>query len=136
MRASVAYVDSWLVELERIAAGSDLATALVTVASVAGRELPIDEDETRAAGRRALLVLASGGDPSRGLDLQGPAVERLADELDAPDRRSALSVGLVRLRDDAIGLPHVSEAVKALIDAPETAWRAYAAAVLAEQLAD
>lgn len=121
-------------ELERLASKADLATALVTVASVAGRDVPLDEDETRAAGRRALLVLASGGDPSRGLDLNGPAVERLAGELDAPQRRSALNTGLVRLRDDAIGLRHVTEAVKALIDAPETAWRAYAAAVLAEQL--
>ena len=121
-------------ELEQIAAAADLATALVTVASVAGRDVPLEEDEARAAARRALLVLAAGGDPSRGLDLGGPAVERVAGELDAPARRSALSVGLVKLRDDAIGLPHVSEAVKALIDAPETAWRAYAAAVLAEQL--
>lgn len=121
-------------ELERLASKADLATALVTVASVAGRDVPLDKDETRAAGRRALLVLASGGDPSRGLDLNGPAVERLAGELDAPQRRSALNTGLVRLRDDAIGLRHVTEAVKALIDAPETAWRAYAAAVLAEQL--
>jgi hypothetical protein len=128
-------MERWLVELERLAAEADLATALVTVASVAGRDVPLDEEEARAAGRRALLVLAAGGDPSRGLDLHGPAVDRLAGELDAPARRSALSVGLVRLRDDAIGLRHVSEAVKALIDAPETAWRAYAAAVLAEQLA-
>lgn len=123
-------------ELERLTSQSDLATALVTVASVAGRDVRIGEEETRGAGRRALLVLASGGDPSRGLDLNGPAVERLAGELDAPERRSALATGLVRLRDDAIGLRHVSEAVKALIDAPETAWRAYAAAVLAEQLAE
>jgi hypothetical protein len=127
-------VDSWLVELERLTSQSDLATALVTVASVAGRGVALDDDEARAVGRRALLVLASGGDPQRGLDLRGPAVERAADELETPERRSALSVGLVRLRDDAIGLPHVTEAVKALIDAPETAWRAYAAAVLAEQL--
>jgi hypothetical protein len=129
-------MEPWLMELEQLAAEADLATALVTVASVAGRDVPLDEDDARGAGRRALLVLASGGDPSRGLDLQGPAVERLADELDAPERRSALAIGLVRLRDDAIGLRHVTEAVKALIDTPETAWRAYAAAVLAEQLAE
>jgi hypothetical protein len=116
-------VEPWLVELERIASQADLATALVTVASVAGRGVPLDDDEARGAGRRALLVLASGGDPTRGLDLNGPAVERLADELSTPQRRSALNTSLVRLRDDAIGLPHVTEAVKALIDAPETAWR-------------
>jgi hypothetical protein len=128
-------MEPWLEELERIAAETDLATALVTVASVAGRDVPLDEQEAHAAGRRALLVLASGGDPSRGLDLHGPAVERLAGELDSPERRAALEAGLAHLRQNAIGLAHVSEAVKALGDAPETAWRAYAAAVLAEQLA-
>jgi hypothetical protein len=129
-------VEPWLVELERLTSQADVATALVTVASVAGRDVPLDDEELRGAGRRALLVLAAGGDPSRGLDLSGPAVERLAGELDTPQRRSALNTGLVRLRDDAIGLRHVTEAVKALIDAPETAWRAYAAAVLAEQLGE
>jgi hypothetical protein len=127
--------EPWLEELERIASEADLATAVVTVASVAGRDVPLAPDDAHAAGRRALLVLASGGDPSRGLDLQGPAVERLADELDAPERRAALQAGLEELRADAAGFPYVSEAVKALVDAPDTAWRAYAAAVLAEQLA-
>lgn len=128
--------EAWLDELEALLAGTDEATAVVTVASVAGRELELDPEELRGAGRRALLVLAAGGDPSRGLDLDGPAVIGLASELDAEERRGALEDGLFRLLEDARGLLHVSETVHALLATPDIAWRAYACAVLAEQLAD
>ena len=128
--------EAWLDQLEATIASAELATALVTVASVAGRDVPLDEDESRAATRRALLVLAAGGDPARGLDLHGPAVERLAEELDAPERRAALADGLAHLRDASIGLPHVTEAVRALLDDGTIAWRAFACAVLAESLGE
>ena len=104
--------EAWLDQLEALLVEADEATAVVTVASVAGRELELDLEEVRGAGRRALLVLAAGGDPSRGLDLDGPAVLTLASDLDAPDRREALEDGLFRLLEDAKGLPHVSEAVR------------------------
>lgn len=81
-------------------------------------------------------MLASGGDPSRGLDLDGPAVTRLADELDEPERREALEDGLFRLLERATGLPHVTEAVRGLLAARDVAWRAYACSLLAEQLGD
>jgi hypothetical protein len=124
----------WLDELESTLAGSDVADAVVTVAFVAGREVPVGLEELGAATRRALLVLASGGDPNRGLDLEGPAVERLADELDAPERRAALEAGLRALATGAGARPHVAETAHALLAAPERAWRAYACAVLAESL--
>jgi hypothetical protein len=127
--------DSWLDELEATLAASDVATAVVTVASVAGRDVPADEEELAAATRRALLVLAAGGDPQRGLDLDGPAVERLADELDSAERREALAVGLRVLAGSAGARPHVAETAHALLDAPDRAWRAYACALLAESLA-
>lgn len=123
-------------QLEELLAASDEATAVATVASVAGRDVSVDEAELRAAGRRALLVLAAGGDPSRGLDLDGPAVTRLAEELDEPERREELEDGLFRLLESATGLPHVSEAVRALLSARDVAWRAYACSLLAEQLGD
>lgn len=128
----------WLSRLEDdLAADSDaLATVLVTLAAVAGREVKLDPDDVRGAGRRALLLLAAGGDPSRGLDLNGRAVETVAQELDAPERRERLRSGIERLREDAAGLPHVSEAVHGLLDAPDVAWRAYACSLLAEELAD
>jgi hypothetical protein len=128
--------EAWLDQLEALLAGADDATAVVTVASVAGRELEVEPDELRGAGRRALLVLAAGGDPSRGLDLDGPAVIGLASELDAPERREAIEDGLFRLLEQAKGLPHVSEAVRGLLAQRDIAWRAYACSLLAEELSE
>ena len=131
---------AWLVQLEAALAGDagheELATALVVLASVAGRDVQIADDQLHGPTRRALLLLAAGGDPSRGLDLHGRAVTALADELRTVDRQLALERGIGDLRPQAAGLPHVSEAVHALIDAPEIAWRAYACSLLAEALTE
>ncbi len=113
-----------------------LATALVVVASVAGAGVPLTEDVKRGAARRALLLLAAGGDPARGLDLHGRAVTVLADDLRTVDRQIALERGIAGLQAAAQGLPHVSEVVHALADAPEIAWRAYACSLLAEELGE
>lgn len=128
--------EPWLQQLEETVASAELAVAVVTVAAVAGRDVELDEDEVRASARRALLVLASGGDPDRGLDLKGPAVETFARDLDDNERRAALEAGLVRLRGDATGLPHAAEAIHALLDDRELAWRAFCCALLAEHLAE
>ncbi len=129
----------WLAELEGSLAddpGTDnLALALVVLASVAGAHVALDENEAHAASRRALLLLAAGGDPDRGLDLHGRAVTALADDLRTVDRQLTLEEGVQALRAQATGLPHVSEVVHALIDAPDVAWRAYACSLLAEELA-
>jgi hypothetical protein len=129
----------WLAELERSLADDpgteNLALALVVLASVAGARVPLDADETHAASRRALLLLTAGGDPERGLDLHGRAVGALADDLRTVDRQLALEGGVQALRAQATGLPHVSEVVHALIEAPDVAWRAYACSLLAEELA-
>jgi hypothetical protein len=128
----------WLVELERSLADDpeedSLAVALVVLAAAAGREVSVDPEERRGAAHRALFLLTAGGDPERGLDLNGRAVTALADELRTVDRQLALEQGIVELRAQAKGLPHVSEAVRGLADAPEVAWRAYAAGLLAEEL--
>ena len=128
----------WLLRLVgSLAEGDDtesLATALVVLASVAGREVAIPEARKKAAVRRALLLLAAGGDPERGLDLHGRAVSALAEDLRDSDRQLVLENGIRDLRQLASGLPHVSEAVHALVDAPDVAWRAYAAGLLAEEL--
>lgn len=114
--------------------GDGLASALVVLASLAGTEVALDEDERHSATRRALLLLAAGGDPSRGLDLNGRAVLALADDLRDVDRQHELEEGLRGLRQDSTGLPHVSEAVRALLAAPDIAWRAYVASLLVEDL--
>jgi hypothetical protein len=130
----------WLHELERSLAGEAgteaLALALVVLAAAAGREIEIGEDELQGAGRRALLLLAAGGDPERGLDLNGRAVTSLAEDLRTVDRQLALEQGIADLRVQAEGLPHVSEAVHALSETPDVAWRAYACSLLAERLSE
>jgi hypothetical protein len=130
---------SWLSDLEqRLASGPEanvLAEALVVLAAAAGKEIELDEDEVRAATRRSALLLTAGGDPLRGLDLRGRAVESLSADLDDAARRASLTRGLTALREEAVGLPHLSEAVHALLEDGETAWRAYACSLLAEALA-
>jgi hypothetical protein len=131
---------SWLAELERSLAESDetdaLATSLVVLAAVAGENVAIDEGEMHGACRRAVFLLAAGGDPERGLDLHGRAVTAVAEELRTVDRQLALEQGIADLRAQAKGLPHVSEAVHALADAPDVAWRAFACSLLAEKLGE
>jgi hypothetical protein len=130
-------VSDWLAQLEnRLAEGAEeaLAEALISLAFAAAGDLDIPDDERRAAGRRALVMLAAGGSPVRGLDLDGRAVTALAIELETPERLETLDAGLQLLRGQAGGLPHVSEALRGLAEAPDVAWRAYAAAVLAEEL--
>ena len=96
------------------------ADELVPLAWLAGRSVPIAEEELHGAVRRAMLLLAAGGDPHRSLDLDGRAVTSLADELDTPERREALLQALHGLGADA---------------EPELAWRAYACSLLADELA-
>jgi hypothetical protein len=97
-------------------------------------ELPISEAELNASRRRAMFVLAAGGDPHRELDLNSVAADRLAVELDSPECRKALQGALSAL--DATGLPAVSEGLSALLDEPELAWRCLGLALLADELAD
>jgi hypothetical protein len=130
----------WLETLERSLAEDEgteaLATGLVVLATVAGRDVYVDEDEAHGAARRALLLLSAGGDPDRGLDLHGRAVTTVADDLRTVDRQIALEEGLKQVRLQAEGLPHVSEALHGLLDAPDVAWRAYAAGILAQALGE
>ncbi len=104
------------------------------LATVAGAKVVIDETERRGATRRALLRLAAGGDPTRGLDLNGPAVTELAEELREIDRQIALEKGFREIAAQSKGLPHVSEALHGLMHAPDIGWRAYCCGLLAEDL--
>ena len=130
----------WLADLERSLSEDEgtegLATGLVVLATVAGREVHVDEDEAHGAARRALLLLSAGGGPERGLDLHGRAVTAMADDLRTVDRQLALEDGLKQLRLQAEGLAHVSEALHGLAEAPDIAWRAYTAGILAQALGD
>jgi hypothetical protein len=112
---------------------SDLDLGVTLAWLVRGR-VTIGEDELHAARRRAMFVLAAGGDPHRDVGLDSVAAERLADELDTPERRQELLEALGSL--EMQGLPRVEAAVRRLQDDPETAWRTLALALLADEIAD
>ena len=97
-------------------------------------DLPIADAELNASRRRAMFILAAGGDPHRDLDLNTVAAERLAGELDSPERRQALHDALGTL--GAEGLPAVQDGLSALQTDPELAWRCLGLALLADELAD
>jgi hypothetical protein len=115
------------------ARSAELLTVLVWL--VVG-EIPVEDAERKAALRRAMLVLAAGGDPHRDVGHDDVAVERLAAELDTPERRSGLDAALRALAAGAEGLPVISEALAALLAEPDLAWRTYALSLLADELAD
>jgi hypothetical protein len=104
------------------------------LAFVAGGEVELGEDELRSARRRAMLVLAAGGDPRRELELDSRAVLVLAGDLDSPERRRDLRAGLGALRAAASGLQRVSTLLDELEADSALAWRAFAWALLAEEL--
>ena len=108
----------------------------VALAWLVRDEVGIDEDDLNASRRRALFVLAAGGDPHRELDYESVAAERLAQELDTPERRVALAAALDRLVPEAAGLPAVTEALALLRGQPDLAWRSLALALIADELAD
>jgi hypothetical protein len=108
---------------------------LPLLAYAAGLDVDLGADGD-GAKRRAVLLLAAGGDPHRDLDLDGRAVTALAADLDDPARRAELLAGLDALAMFAVGLPKVSAAISFLLDDPDLAWRAYAAAVLADALGE
>jgi hypothetical protein len=81
-----------------------------------------------------MFVLAAGGDPHRDLGPGSVAAERLADELDTPERRAQLATALDELPAD--GLPVVTAAAESLRSDSELAWRSFALSLLADELAD
>jgi len=123
-----------LEELERSGLDPRSSELLVVLCWLVHDRLAIDEDELNGARRRAMFVLAAGGDPHRDVDLDSIAAERLAGELDTPGRRAQLAAALEDLPAD--GLPAVTAAVESLRADPELAWRSFALSLLADELAD
>lgn len=122
---------SRLAELEQ--SDLDLRVALVWLVR---DEVGIDEDDLNASRRRAMFVLAAGGDPHRELDSDAVAAERLAGELDSPERRAALAEALDGLMAEAEGLPAVTASLGVLRSQPDLAWRSLALALLADEIAE
>ena len=112
----------------------DGAAAMLSL--VALDEIGFDADELSASVRRALLVLAAGGDLRRELTADDPAVVRLAEDLDDSDRRAELATALQQLRSLSADLPAAAATLDALLADPDRAWRALATAILADELTE
>ncbi len=125
-------IRNWVRAYER-AAPEDQWTLLCFLA---GRAVTLDEVEVNAAVRRAELLLATGGDPHRRLELFGRAVTAVAADLDAPAAREQLAEGLRRLEPELAGLRGAGEALRLLGADSDLAWQCFACALLAEELAD
>ena len=121
--------------LVRVDAG-ELGDPLPVLAYVAGQAVTIDDEELNGARRRALLLVAAGGDPHRELAVDDRAVKAIAADLYREDRRDALGRAVdalvLRVRD----LPKAREAALFLAADGDLAWRLYAMALLAEELGD
>jgi hypothetical protein len=127
---------SRLEELEGSGLEARSGELLVVLVWLVAADLGIEENDLSAARRRAMFVLAAGGDPHRELDHDSIAAERLSAELDTPELRRALSEALDGLADDADGLETVTEALDLLRSEPDLAWRSLALALLADELAE
>jgi hypothetical protein len=123
-----------LEELDRSGLDPRSSELLVVLCWLVRAQVAIDEAELNGSRRRAMFVLAAGGDPHRDLGFDSVAAERLADELDTPERRSQLAAALDGLPTD--DLPAVSAAVESLRADSELAWRSFALSLLADELAD
>ena len=127
---------SRLEELEGSGLEARSGELLVVLVWLVAADLGIEENDLNAARRRAMFVLAAGGDPHRELDHDSIAAERLSAELDTPERRRALSAALDALAHEAEGLSTVTEALDLLRSEPDLAWRSLALALLADELAE
>ena len=123
-----------LEELERSGLDPRSGEVLVVLCWLVKDDVAIDEAELNGARRRAMFVLASGGDPHRDIGLDSIAAERLAGELDTAERRAQLAAALEALPTD--DLPALTTAVESLRADPELAWRTFALSLLADELAD
>jgi hypothetical protein len=121
-----------LAQLER----GELGNPETVLAYIAGAEVDLADSELSPARRRALLLLAAGGDPHRELGVDDRAVKALASDLWSEGRRDRLAAGLDELALRARELPHVRETVINLARDLDLAWRVYALALLAEELGD
>jgi hypothetical protein len=121
--------------LARVEAG-ELGDPLPVLAYVAGQDVDLPEADVQPARRRALLVLAAGGDPHRELDVDAPAVRTLAADLYTPERRAGLGAAIDALVVATRDLPRTREAALYLAADVDLAWRLLALALVAEELGD
>jgi hypothetical protein len=121
--------------LIRIDAG-ELGDPLPVLAYLAGQTVEVDDEELNGARRRALLLVAAGGDPHRDLDIDDRAVKALAADLFTDERREQLARAIDALALNVRELPAAREAALFLATDIDLAWRLFALTLLAEELAE
>jgi hypothetical protein len=121
--------------LARVDAG-ELGDPLPVLAYLAGQAVELDEAELNGARRRALLLVAAGGDPHRELGVDDRPVKALAADLYSEERREQLARAVDALVLRVRELPTAREAAIFLAGDVDLAWRLLALALLAEELAD
>ena len=121
--------------LARVDAG-ELGDPLPVLAYVAGQAIELDDEELNGARRRALLLVAAGGDPHRELEVDDRPVKALAADLYTEERRDQLGRSIdalvVRVRD----LSAAREAALFLAGDVDLAWRLFSLGLLAEELGE
>ena len=121
--------------LIRVDAG-ELGDPLPVLAYIAGQAVEIDEAELNGARRRALLLVAAGGDPHRELGVDDRAVKALAADLYTEERRRMLGRRIDELVLRARDRNAAREAALFLAGDVDLAWRLFSLALLAEELAE
>jgi hypothetical protein len=120
--------------LLRVDAG-ELGDPLPVLAYIAGQDVAIPDEDLNGARRRALLLVAAGGDPHRELAVDDRAVKALAADLYTDERRRQLgrSIDALVLRVRERGAAR--EAALFLAGDVDLAWRLFSLSLLAEELA-
>lgn len=120
--------------LGRVDAG-ELGDPLPVLAYIAGQAVEISEEDLNGGRRRALLLVAAGGDPHRDLDVDDRAVKALAADLYTDERRDQLGRSIDALVLRVRELPVAREGALFLAADVDLAWRLFTLSLLAEELA-
>ncbi|HEY8723095.1 MAG TPA: hypothetical protein VIL92_04450 [Gaiellaceae bacterium] len=120
--------------LTRVDTG-ELGDPLPVLAYIAGQAVEIDDEDLNGGRRRALLLVAAGGDPHRDLDVDDRAVKALAADLYTDERREQLGRSIDALVLQVRERPVAREAALFLAADVDLAWRLFALSLLAEELA-
>jgi hypothetical protein len=121
--------------LSRVDAG-ELGDPLPVLAYLAGQSVQIDETELNGARRRALLLVAAGGDPHRELSIDDRSVKAIAADLHTQERRDELARAIDALVLRVRELPAAREGALFLAGDIDLAWRLFSLALLAEELGE
>ena len=121
--------------LTRVDAG-ELGDPLPVLAYIAGQSVEIGDEDLNGGRRRALLLVAAGGDPHRDLDVDDRAVKALATDLYTDERREQLGRSIDALVLRVRERPVAREAALFLAADVDLAWRLFSLSLLAEELAE